>query len=356
MSLAGIWQRMLTVELVMAEGVTVLDRANIDAIMQEHQMTAEGLVKPENAKKLGEFAGVDAILTGRIAEMDNTASLIVKAISTETAEVVAAASVKFELTADMSRMLGLSVGENAAGANASASGTTAGSVEAIASKEFGSLVVHLNDVMTANKSGVPIIQCSIIFENRDLKQTVYIAANGQADGRSAYIGHNKYSWNTFEASGARGGLLDSSHVAWVAADAGAFGIAEVYAFEVIDGGRNNAQFSQTNPSAVVSYVRNGVHHDQTGIPKKSGKHWLGSFTSIPPGETRRVNFKFIPQPIRDFEGYDPRSTPEVEFPGFFRMDVELIVGQGPAGTEAEKVDNLSLRSLSFDRIHLPEKK
>lgn len=47
--------------MVAAEGITVVDRANINAIMVEHQLTAEGLVKPENAKKLGQFAGVDAI-------------------------------------------------------------------------------------------------------------------------------------------------------------------------------------------------------------------------------------------------------------------------------------------------------
>jgi len=57
----------LTVELLTAKkDFSVLDRANLKSIFAEHKLTATGLVDPENAKKLGMFAGVDTIILGTI--------------------------------------------------------------------------------------------------------------------------------------------------------------------------------------------------------------------------------------------------------------------------------------------------
>ena len=55
----------LAVEIVSSGGVSMVDRANLKSILAEHKLTEEGLVNPANAKKLGEFAGVDAIQIGR---------------------------------------------------------------------------------------------------------------------------------------------------------------------------------------------------------------------------------------------------------------------------------------------------
>jgi len=41
--------------------------------MTEHKLTATGLVDPENAKKLGMFAGVDALVLGTmVSRVGNT--------------------------------------------------------------------------------------------------------------------------------------------------------------------------------------------------------------------------------------------------------------------------------------------
>ena len=50
----------LSVEMVNEEDISVADRANIKSILAEHKLTMSGLVDPENAKKLGRFAGIDA--------------------------------------------------------------------------------------------------------------------------------------------------------------------------------------------------------------------------------------------------------------------------------------------------------
>jgi len=87
----------LTVDFVMTKrDFSVLDRANLKSILAEHKLTATGLVDPENAKQLGKFAGVDALIIGNIVPMGGNITLTVKVITTETAEVVGAAKSKFK--------------------------------------------------------------------------------------------------------------------------------------------------------------------------------------------------------------------------------------------------------------------
>jgi peroxiredoxin/TolB-like protein len=95
----------LSVELVNAEGISVVDRAHIKSILDEHKLTEEGLVNPENAKKLGQFAGVDAILTGTVTILDDSFILVVKAISSDTAEVVAAGKITSKQTVEIQQLL-----------------------------------------------------------------------------------------------------------------------------------------------------------------------------------------------------------------------------------------------------------
>ena len=87
----------LTVNLVMSKrDFSVLDRANLRQILAEHKLTSKGLVDPENAKKLGQFAGVDALILGTIIPKGtNSISLTAKIITTDTAEIIGAARAEF---------------------------------------------------------------------------------------------------------------------------------------------------------------------------------------------------------------------------------------------------------------------
>ncbi|MGA2091019.1 MAG: FlgO family outer membrane protein [Endomicrobiales bacterium] len=94
----------LSVEMVNEEGVSVVDRANINNILAEHKLTMSGLVNPDNAKELGKFAGIDAIVTGTVTTMDSYIVLTIKAISTETAQIVAATKTTFKKTSDLEQL------------------------------------------------------------------------------------------------------------------------------------------------------------------------------------------------------------------------------------------------------------
>jgi hypothetical protein len=96
----------LTVDLVMTKrDFSVLDRANLKRILDEHKLTATGLVDPENAKQLGKFAGVDTMIFGTIVPVGGNLSVAVKIITTEGAEVVGGAKTKFKLDNTVQKLL-----------------------------------------------------------------------------------------------------------------------------------------------------------------------------------------------------------------------------------------------------------
>src|ERR1035437_9384467 len=212
----------LTVEIVATASVSMVDRANIKSILAEHKLTEEGLVNPANAKKLGEFAGVDAILMGNVTVLDDGIVLMVKAISTSSAQIVAAGRIKFPKTSEIQQLFNRSV-SGSAGVSTSvpvAAGERRGAsyddASAIATKDFGSLRVLLKSVMPMklkDKYGQVLngMRCSFEFINRETQRPIVIGVNAMAgDGiklgdtlRSTMLDERETVWrlSTSEVTG-----------------------------------------------------------------------------------------------------------------------------------------------------------
>jgi TolB-like protein len=84
----------------------VVDRKNVDKILAEHKLTTSGLVDPENAKKLGQFAGVDAIVIGTIIPLTGTIRVTVRVLATDSARVLAATSADIPKTNSIRHLIG----------------------------------------------------------------------------------------------------------------------------------------------------------------------------------------------------------------------------------------------------------
>jgi len=362
----------LSVDMVLADGITVIDRANISAIMAEHQLTAEGLVNPENAKKLGQFAGVDAILIGNLAAMENLVVLTVKAISTDTAEVVAAGRMRFDLSKDVQRMLGLSVSNFGASPSSGGGGSkvTAVEGEAVATREVGPLTVVLRNVMqysVQSKQGrVPAIRSTFDLHNRNLQRSVAIAANGKVveTGQHYLVQPNTSGW--------RGGAVDSSENGWLIPKEGLLGISAVYGFETASAVSFGSQVRQVNAAGVVGYIRRATYYDGKGLKtpdNPAGKYWAGSFTVIQPGKSNRITVTYVPsiflQPQAEGPSipsifFQPQAKqpqakgPSIPWPEYFQLDLELVIGTFAEGEEPEKSKDLALHNLTIDRVVLPK--
>ncbi|HEY2393458.1 MAG TPA: FlgO family outer membrane protein [Candidatus Angelobacter sp.] len=82
----------LSTQLVGAKSFSVVERIQLAAILKEHQISISGLVEPATIRKLGQFAGVDAIVTGTLVPFSDSVKLTAKVLDVSTAKVIAVSS------------------------------------------------------------------------------------------------------------------------------------------------------------------------------------------------------------------------------------------------------------------------
>jgi curli biogenesis system outer membrane secretion channel CsgG len=88
----------------------VVDRTNLKVLLQEHKLAATGLIDPATAKKLGQIAGVDALVTGTLTPFGDTVRLTLKVLDTATARIVAAATAEIPKTKAIEELVARGVG------------------------------------------------------------------------------------------------------------------------------------------------------------------------------------------------------------------------------------------------------
>ena len=77
------------------EGYILSDRAQLENIRREQNFQMSGEVDDRTAVDIGKFLGADIIVTGTVDGQDNLRRLRLRALSTQTAQVVGAASERF---------------------------------------------------------------------------------------------------------------------------------------------------------------------------------------------------------------------------------------------------------------------
>lgn len=87
-------------------GFSVVDRASLRPLLEQHHLTLQGLVEPANAKKLGDASGVDAVVLGGVSVLKEEVALTIKLIATDTAETVGATRLRIPRTKDIDLLLG----------------------------------------------------------------------------------------------------------------------------------------------------------------------------------------------------------------------------------------------------------
>jgi TolB-like protein len=355
----------ISVDMVMAPGITVLDRANLAAIMAEHKLTAAGLVDPETAKKLGKFAGVDAVIVGSLSVMETSVLATVRAISTETAELVAAGRMRFDLTDDARRMLGLSIssrGSTSAGP-AEARTETPPLAEAVIIGPITAAVKNVSYGLSkehdswAGRQIVPQIRVTLELQNRHSNVAVAVAANSQIV--QAEFVAAPTSGLIF------GSLQDTSGGKWVIAPGHIRGISTLSCFETTGaspGMETPHRVTQNSPSNVVDYIRRGAEYTGGSLPNRTQRFWTGTFASIGPAATLEMTVVFVPASHvsispRGLQWSAPqraRGQEEFRWPRSVEFSLELLVGTHQVGDTAGRSSDLALRHLVIARMQLPE--
>lgn len=174
----------LTVNLVLEKReFSVLDRANLRRILAEHKLTSQGLIDPENAKKLGSFAGVDALVLGTIIpKSTNSISLNAKIITTDTAEIIGAARTEFAAD-DMVQQL-VSKPSSAGGEGAAVLNANPAAPPRAPQKPFGELQVYPESFRYSETPGERTAMTTLRFVITNTSSTITYGV--------AYVG-NPYS-------------------------------------------------------------------------------------------------------------------------------------------------------------------
>jgi TolB-like protein len=169
----------LTVNLVMGKRqFSVLDRANLKSILAEHKLTATGLVDPENAKKLGQFAGVDALVIGSIIPKGQTISLTAKIITTDTAEIVGAGRADFKTNDTIQQLLSRPATDTpAVGSVGDLNTDVPKSVAPKAIKPFGDLSAKIESFTLSDNNVYGVARLTLIITNTNETETYGLAVD-----------------------------------------------------------------------------------------------------------------------------------------------------------------------------------
>src|SRR5438874_2579733 len=60
------------------EAIEVVDRTHLKALLQEHKLNSSGIIDPITARKLGQLAGVEVLVTGTLTPFGDSVQLAVK--------------------------------------------------------------------------------------------------------------------------------------------------------------------------------------------------------------------------------------------------------------------------------------
>ncbi len=88
----------------------MVDRTHLKVLVRENKLSATGLIDPATAKKLGQIAGVDAIVTGTLTPFGDTVRLTLKVLDTSTARIVAATTAEIPKTKAIEELMARGVG------------------------------------------------------------------------------------------------------------------------------------------------------------------------------------------------------------------------------------------------------
>lgn len=72
------------------QGFEIVDRTHLQALIKENRLSATGLIDPATAQKLGQIAGVDALVTGTITPFGESVRLSVKILDAKSAKLIGA--------------------------------------------------------------------------------------------------------------------------------------------------------------------------------------------------------------------------------------------------------------------------
>src|SRR3989442_520460 len=100
----------LVTQLVNSGNLEVVERTMLDRIVGELKLGESGLIDPTTAKRVGQVAGVDAIVTGTITDLESYVAVNCRLIDAATGRIFAAAEARILKDDDVKKIMGVAMG------------------------------------------------------------------------------------------------------------------------------------------------------------------------------------------------------------------------------------------------------
>jgi hypothetical protein len=81
--------------IMVDQGLTLIDRSQLDRIRREQNLQMSGEIDDDQAVSIGKFAGASVIITGAVTGSGNLRRLRLRALDTQTAQVLSVASERY---------------------------------------------------------------------------------------------------------------------------------------------------------------------------------------------------------------------------------------------------------------------
>ena len=160
----------MTVDFTMVKrDFSVLDRANQKRILDELNLDASGLVNPDNAKKLGKFSGVDAMVLGTVMSAGTNVSVTVKVISTETEEIVTSGKTKFTADDAMQQIQAQPTNSEAV---TDSDHKAPPAPKALVTQQYSNLLVSVDKLIKLDGGGLMVM---LSLQNKSAKNSIAVA-------------------------------------------------------------------------------------------------------------------------------------------------------------------------------------
>jgi len=101
---------LLFADLVANPDLFLVEREDLQKVLDELKLSLTGLIKPDQATAVGQLTGAKILVTGSVIQVDKSIYVVAKIIGTETSRVLGA-SVKGDVAGDLSPLVGELAGE-----------------------------------------------------------------------------------------------------------------------------------------------------------------------------------------------------------------------------------------------------
>ena len=101
---------LLFASLVVNPDLYLVEREDLEKILEEMKLNLSGIVKPDQAVQVGQLTGAKVLVTGSVIQVDKSIYVVAKLIGTETSRVLGA-SVKGEVPGDLGPLVEELAGE-----------------------------------------------------------------------------------------------------------------------------------------------------------------------------------------------------------------------------------------------------